>query len=193
MKSSNLNLPNLLSLSRIVFLPLLYFFAWMGASFEFLIAYIIIGATDALDGFLARLLKQVTSLGKVLDTVADILFYFSTLYFLLFFYPQIIISNIPLLIIFLVFYIGAYLYSWIKFKRPIQIHTNHLRLNATFIYFLVIISYFMDTTWVVSFILISFMIAYIEEILIFYFYGAVDIDTRSIWQLIKKNKNKNLE
>jgi phosphatidylglycerophosphate synthase len=189
MKTHNLNLPNLLSLSRIIFLPILYFFAWTGASLEFLISYVIIGATDALDGFLARLLKQVTTLGKILDTVADILFYFSTLYFLLFLYPTIITKNIPLLVIFLFFYFGAYIYSWIKFKRPIQIHTNHLRLNATFIYFLVILSYFMDTTWVVSFILISFMIAYVEEIIIFYKFGAVDVDTRSIWQLIKKNKD----
>jgi cardiolipin synthase len=71
----NFNLPNILSSLRVILLPILYVFALIGMRLEFLVAYIIIGSTDALDGFLARLLNQVTKLGKFLDTVADILFY----------------------------------------------------------------------------------------------------------------------
>lgn len=188
--SKNFNIPNVLSSLRVILLPLLYVFAFMSMRIEFLVGYIIIGSTDALDGFLARALNQVTKLGKILDTVADILFYFSTLFFIYYFYPEIVLSNVVILYIFLCFYLTAYLISWIKFGKPIQVHTNWLRLNAIFVFLLMILSHFFDATYVVTFILCSFILAYIEEISIFIFYGAVDTDTRSIFSLIKKNRSK---
>ena len=188
--SKNMNIPNALSISRIVFLPILYVYFFIGSQLEFLIGYIILGATDWLDGFLARALKQVTHLGKILDTVADILFYFSTLFFIAYAYPFIIASNIYLLVAFMCFYLGAFIISTILFKKPIQLHTNHLRLNAVFVYAVLIVSTFTDSTLFVSITLISFMIAYVEEIMIFILFGEVDIDTRSIWSLIKKRREE---
>ena len=188
--SKNMNIPNALSISRIVFLPILYVYFFIGSQLEFLIGYIILGATDWLDGFLARALKQVTHLGKILDTVADILFYFSTLFFIAYAYPFIIASNMYLLIAFMCFYLGAFIISTILFKKPIQLHTNHLRLNAVFVYAVLIVSTFTDSTLFVSITLISFMIAYVEEIMIFIIFGEVDIDTRSIWSLIKKRREE---
>jgi cardiolipin synthase len=184
----NFNLPNILSSLRVILLPILYVFALIGMHLEFLIAYIIIGSTDALDGFLARLLNQVTKLGKFLDTVADILFYFSTLFFITYFYPDRIIPNTWLIIVFMIIYLGAFIVSIVKTGKPMQIHTTHLRINATLVYFLVILSYFFDTTFVVTAILISFIIGYIEEIAIFIKFGSVDQDTKSYRSLMKKEK-----
>ena len=186
--SKNMNIPNVLSASRIIFLPILYLYFFIGTQLEFLIGYILLGATDWLDGFLARALNQVTHLGKILDTVADILFYFSTLFFITYAYPYVIESNIVLLIVFMCFYLGAFILSTILFKKPIQLHTNHLRLNAVFVYAVLIVSTFTDATIFVSITLISFMIAYVEEMIIFIKFGEVDIDTRSIWSLIKKRR-----
>ncbi len=188
--TKNINVPNALSISRIIFLPALYVYFFLGSQLEFLVGYIILGATDWLDGFLARALKQVTHLGKILDTVADILFYFSTLFFIAYAYPFIIASNMVLLIIFMCFYLGAFIISIVLFKKPIQLHTNHLRLNAVFVYAVLIVSTFTDSTLFVSLTLISFMIAYVEEIVIFIKFGEVDIDTRSIWSLIKKRREE---
>lgn len=185
----NFNLPNILSSLRVILLPILYVFALIGMHLEFLIAYIIIGSTDALDGFLARLLNQVTKLGKFLDTVADILFYFSTLFFITYFYPDRIIPNTWLIIVFMIIYLGAFIVSIVKTGKPMQIHTTHLRINATFVYFLVILSYFFDTTFVVTAILISFIIGYIEEIAIFIKFGSVDQDTKSYRSLMQKEKH----
>ncbi|MGB0202626.1 MAG: CDP-alcohol phosphatidyltransferase family protein [Acholeplasmataceae bacterium] len=185
----NFNLPNILSSLRVVLLPILYVFALIGMHLEFLIAYIIIGSTDALDGFLARLLNQVTKLGKFLDTVADILFYFSTLFFITYFYPDRIIPNTWLIIVFMIIYLGAFIISIVKTGKPMQIHTTHLRINATLVYFLVILSYFFDTTFVVTAILISFIIGYIEEIAIFIKFGSVDQDTKSYRSLMQKEKH----
>jgi phosphatidylglycerophosphate synthase len=188
MTQSNFNLANTLSISRIVFLPLLYLFAFIDMKLNFLVGYLILGATDALDGWVARTFHQVTHLGKILDTVADILFYFSTLFFIVYYYPNIIEPNTWLLVTFLGFYVGAYLLSWIKIGKPMQIHTNILRFCATLVYFLMIVSFITDATWFVSLILIVFIIGYIEEIAIFLLFGKVDVDTRSILPLLKKRK-----
>ena len=66
-----LNLPNFLTLIRILAIP---FFLVLLAShlyLDALIVFILGGATDALDGFVARRTNQKTSLGAALDPVAD--------------------------------------------------------------------------------------------------------------------------
>lgn len=65
------HIPNILSFFRIVLIP---FFVWQIMTGETLIAGIILvvsGITDLLDGQLARRFNWITSLGKVLDPIAD--------------------------------------------------------------------------------------------------------------------------
>jgi cardiolipin synthase len=66
-----LNLPNFLTLIRILTIP--FFLIELSAHryLEALIVFIIGGVTDFLDGFTARMLKQQTPLGAYLDPVAD--------------------------------------------------------------------------------------------------------------------------
>jgi cardiolipin synthase (CMP-forming) len=66
-----LNLPNFLTLVRIVAIP---FFLILLASHLYLDAlaiFVLGGVTDALDGFVARRMNQKTSLGAYLDPIAD--------------------------------------------------------------------------------------------------------------------------
>jgi len=76
MSSSYLNLPNLLSFSRLIISPLLFYLP------EFLLPYffILLALTDALDGYLARRLRQETALGRVLDPLGDKTLLLSALY-----------------------------------------------------------------------------------------------------------------
>jgi len=70
-----LTLPNLLTLSRIVAVPLLAALLWWpgwapGYAAGFVL-YCIVGATDYLDGYLARAQGTVSKLGIFLDPIAD--------------------------------------------------------------------------------------------------------------------------
>jgi cardiolipin synthase len=177
---------NLITATRIIFLPLLYYFVYYDMRGAFLITFILIGSTDFFDGLVARKFNMVSKLGKFLDTVADILFYFSTAYFFYEFFPEYLIPNFPLFYIFLVFYLGSFTVSTIIAKRPIMLHTSLLRLNAVFVFSLVILSFLMPTTYVLSVILILFMIGLTESMLIFIFFGPADQDTKSFISLIKK-------
>jgi cardiolipin synthase len=66
-----MNIPNLLTLLRILLVPLIVIFLIDEAYLKALITFFISGITDALDGFLARLLHQKTALGAYLDPIAD--------------------------------------------------------------------------------------------------------------------------
>ena len=72
-----LQIPNLVSLSRIFLTPLVgYFLAQDGgnATLVCIILLIIAGITDGLDGWLARKLNKITPLGVALDPIADKIF-----------------------------------------------------------------------------------------------------------------------
>jgi cardiolipin synthase len=66
-----LNLPNFLTLIRILSIPFFLVFLSYHRYLEALIIFIIGGITDFLDGLAARLMKQQTPLGAYLDPIAD--------------------------------------------------------------------------------------------------------------------------
>jgi len=68
------NIPNILTLLRISLIPLLvlvFYLPFYGHHLFTAGIFAIAAATDWLDGYLARKLKQVSSLGEFLDPVAD--------------------------------------------------------------------------------------------------------------------------
>jgi len=69
-----MNLPNIITLFRIAFIPLLvlvFYIDWRWAHFAAGFIFMVAGLTDWLDGYLARKLNQSTPLGAFLDPVAD--------------------------------------------------------------------------------------------------------------------------
>jgi len=73
-KGTVLNLPNKLTLGRIFLVPLLVVFLISSSQINSIIATAIFLAasfTDWLDGHIARKTRQITTLGKLLDPLAD--------------------------------------------------------------------------------------------------------------------------
>jgi CDP-diacylglycerol--glycerol-3-phosphate 3-phosphatidyltransferase len=71
---SILNIPNLLSISRILAVPIFIILMIEPTPIRALVAAIVFlfaSATDWLDGYLARKWGQVTKMGKLLDPIAD--------------------------------------------------------------------------------------------------------------------------
>lgn len=63
--------PNLLTLMRLIFLPFVVV-AIQQQKYEWALGiFIVAGITDGLDGLLARILQQKTTLGQYLDPIAD--------------------------------------------------------------------------------------------------------------------------
>jgi len=66
-----MNIPNFLSLLRIILVPVIVIFLIQDEYAKALIVFTIAGLTDAMDGTLARLMNQQTELGAFLDPIAD--------------------------------------------------------------------------------------------------------------------------
>ncbi len=71
--------PNFLTLLRILLLPFIVVFIVKGHFLLALLLFIVSAVTDFLDGYIARKQRSVTSLGILLDPVADKLLTSSTL------------------------------------------------------------------------------------------------------------------
>jgi len=69
-----LSLPNLLTLSRILAVPILVFLLWRPQPIDYAITFVlycIVGITDYFDGYLARAWNSISRLGQFLDPIAD--------------------------------------------------------------------------------------------------------------------------
>jgi len=66
-----MNIPNFLTLLRIILVPAIVIFLIQDEYFKALIVFVAAGLTDALDGALARLLNQQSEIGAFLDPLAD--------------------------------------------------------------------------------------------------------------------------
>jgi len=93
------NLPNTLSILRLVFIPVIVICLYFPGRLGSFLAALFFGAaaiTDLLDGFYARKHKEITSLGKFLDPLADKLLVSVTMIML------ITLNRIPALIVILI-------------------------------------------------------------------------------------------
>ncbi|HEX8400461.1 MAG TPA: CDP-diacylglycerol--glycerol-3-phosphate 3-phosphatidyltransferase [Allosphingosinicella sp.] len=69
-----LTIPNLLTLSRILAVPLLVYLLWKPSPIDYAITFVLyclVGITDYFDGYLARAQGTVSRLGQFLDPIAD--------------------------------------------------------------------------------------------------------------------------
>jgi len=91
-KSAVITIPNILSVFRLLLIPIIIYF-YVGVA-DYTVAgvmLIISGATDLVDGWVARRFKSVSDVGKVLDPVADKLTQLAILFCLMIDYPIMVI------------------------------------------------------------------------------------------------------
>lgn len=77
--AKEMNIPNALSVLRLVLVPVFLWLLLSDQLFAALLVLMFAGASDWLDGYVARKFNQITALGKLLDPAADRLYIFATL------------------------------------------------------------------------------------------------------------------
>jgi cardiolipin synthase (CMP-forming) len=114
-----MNLPNLITIGRILLVPLTIWLIVSGAYLLAFLAFITAGISDAIDGFLARRFKLHTELGRYLDPLADKLLLVS-IYVTLGFLKQMPAWLVILLASRDVMIVGAIMLSWLM-DKPISV------------------------------------------------------------------------
>lgn len=100
-----LNIPNLLSISRLFLLPAILLLLQQRQTIAALALMTVSWITDGLDGYLARRLNQVTTVGKILDHLVDKIWVGTVLVMLTstrglpFFIPSLVIGRDLLIVI----------------------------------------------------------------------------------------------
>lgn len=134
-----LTVPNVLTLLRMIGSACLIFLTPL--SLPFFIIYTFCGASDVLDGTIARATRSTSELGSKLDSIADLIFY---LILLIKLFPKLY-ASLPIWIwIFVgavIFIRGlAYISAALKYKKFSSIHTY---LNKATGFMIFLLPYFM--------------------------------------------------
>ena len=71
MASNVVTIPNLLTLLRMILIPVFAILLYYGYSGTALVVFLIAGISDGVDGFVARRFNQESALGTIIDPIAD--------------------------------------------------------------------------------------------------------------------------
>ena len=127
-----LNIPNLITLYRLLASPFILYFAIAGKESLFAVFIVINLLTDAIDGIIARRFKMETEIGAKLDSFADNLTYLLVFYGIYVFkLPEIKPYTVSLLV-----FIGCLLstvaFSLIKFRKFPSLHMYSTKIGGYF-------------------------------------------------------------
>ncbi len=127
---SLLNVPNFLSMLRILCVPLfVVFFFCFSSRIPALAVFVIASITDLLDGYIARKTNKITPVGIVLDPLADKLLKSSTL----FCFAYVNVIHWWLFAIFCAVDVFMIICGCFLFKKRIQIPSNIIGKLGTFV------------------------------------------------------------
>lgn len=130
MSVGNLNLPNVISALRILMAPLLAVLAFRGWGLAFTLLLTASLLTDALDGYLARLLNQRTPLGAQLDSWGDFLTVLVYPGAALWLQPVLLKQNLSWAAVAGLAYFCPIAFGFLKYGRLTSYHTRLMSVSA---------------------------------------------------------------
>lgn len=182
------NLPNLVSLIRILMAPVLIYLALTQQPDWYIGMLIFTVFTDVLDGFLARVLHQITVMGSHLDSWGDFVIYNTMAVCAWILWPEIIVQEKLYFILIVLSFILPAVIGFIKFHRFTGYHTWAVKLavGVTIISYILLFTGLLDWPFRVAAILCLY--AGIEEIIITFLLRHEHVDVRSAWQALKYHR-----
>ena len=187
-KEDIVNLPNLVSFIRILMAPVLFYFALTEQPNWFIGVLLFAEFTDVLDGFLARILNQITTMGSHLDSWGDFVIYSTIAVCAWILWPDIAQREILYFVIIVLSFTLPALIGYIKFHAFTSYHTWSVKLAVviTVVAYLLLFTGILD--WPFRLAALFCIYAAAEEIAITLLIHHEHVDVRSVWQAIKYRK-----
>lgn len=184
------NLPNLVSLIRILLAPVLLWLAIQQQPQWFLLVLVLTVFTDALDGFLARYLQQITEMGSHLDSWGDFVVYSVMAISAWLLWPDIVRREAVFVVMVLLSFTVPVLIGLIKFRSMTSYHTWSVKVAVA----VTIVAYLLLFSDIVSwpFRLAALLCLYagFEEIMITLLMKNQHVDVRTLGQAIRYNRQE---
>lgn len=177
-----MNLPNLLSLLRLLATPVLLWFAWHGLHDAFLWLMFAAWFTDALDGWLARRLQQCTALGARLDSWGDLAFYSALSLGAWWLWPERLRAEGAAVVVIIVSYLLPAIIGFLKFRQLPSYHTWAVKVAAVVTAVGVSGLLLFDYAWPLRLAALVCAYAALEEVAITCKLRTLRSNIRSYWQ-----------
>lgn len=188
-KDQIINLPNLVSLVRILLAPALFYFAVTQQPDWYIGILILAVFTDVLDGFLARSLNQITAMGSRLDSWGDFTIYSTMAICAWILWPGIIQQEQFYFIIIVLSFTLPVIAGIVKFRRIISYHTWSVKLAVAVTIVGYILLFTETLVWPFRIAVLFCLYAAIEEIAITLLIQRELVDVRTVWQALKYKRN----
>lgn len=187
-KEQIVNLPNLVSLIRILMAPVLFYFAFTQQPNWFIGTLLFAVFTDVLDGFLARALQQITEMGSHLDSWGDFVIYSTMAVCAWILWPDILQREMVYFILIVLSFTLPVFVGFIKFRLFTSYHTWSVKLAVfvTVISYVLLFAGLLD--WPFRLAAVFCLYAAIEEIVITLLIHHEHVDVRTVWQALKYNR-----
>jgi len=182
------NLPNFVSFIRILLAPVLFYFAFTGKPVLFLATLMFSGFTDVLDGFLARLLNQITAMGSRLDSWGDFTIYTTMAVCAWILWPDIVAEELIAYIVIVISFTSPVIAGLLKFRTITSYHTWTVKVAVvvTFVGYILLFAGWLD--WPFRVAAVFSAVAALEEIAITLLIHHEHVDVRTVWAALKYNK-----
>ena len=183
------NLPNAVSFIRILIAPVLFYLAFTGQPAWFLFGLLVSGFTDVLDGFLARMLNQITPMGSRLDSWGDFTIYSTMAICAWILWPDIVMQELTAYIVIVASITSPVIAGLIKFRAITSYHTWSVKLAVviTFVGYILLFGGWME--WPFRVAAVFSAIAALEEIAITLLIHHEHVDVRTVWAALKYNRD----
>lgn len=182
------NLPNFVSFIRILLAPVLFYFAFTGKPVWFLATLMFSGFTDVLDGFLARMLNQITAMGSRLDSWGDFTIYTTMAVCAWILWPDIVVEELIAYIVIVISFTSPVIAGLLKFRTITSYHTWTVKVAVvvTFVGYILLFAGWLDWPFRVAAAFCA--VAALEEIAITLLIHHEHVDVRTVWAALKYNK-----
>lgn len=180
-----INIPNLLSILRLLCAPLLVLAATAPNSVPFFMILSLMLLSDMLDGFLARRLNQTSLLGARLDSYGDYATYLAVAVGAWLLWPERIEREAPVIFFIMVVFVLPAVASLIKFRRFASYHTRLTKFAAVLISFGIFSLLLFNLSWPLYIAAAVLVMEAVENIAITLLLNEPRTDIASYWMLRK--------
>lgn len=167
---------------RLLLIPCLWWAAVLGNGRAVGLGLLVAGATDFLDGYLARRLKQESVTGARLDTLADNLLLISAAVWIELLHPEILRDNAWLIAATSGLYLASLATGLIKFRQLVNLRFYSSKVAGGLLYSFAVITlvtggYEPPLLWLAA---VAFMVSTADELIAQLLLSAVDPNIGSI-------------
>lgn len=183
-----LTVPNLLTSFRFFCAPILLIAAWHNQATAFFLILAFAFLSDVLDGMTARLTGQVTHLGAVLDSWADMTTYLTVTLSAWWLWPEVVRREGLYVGILIASYLMPVVVGFIKFRALTSYHTWMVKFAAFCVgmsFYLLFLGGLSLPFHIAIFVCV---LAATEEILITLISTKMPLNVRSVWDIIRTVK-----